>query len=73
MKPLRKCCGTPRGIHSPHHRGCPNDDSLRGSFDRDGLSAKDRIDLLDDIAGDLGDGAYFAMAEEMGIDPEDFA
>lgn len=29
-------------------------------------------ETLDIIGGDLSDGAYFAMAEEMGLDIEDF-
>lgn len=31
------------------------------------------IEVLDCIGGDLPDGAYFAMAEEMGLDPCDLA
>lgn len=37
-----------------------------------GMSKQDKIDLLDSIADDMPDGAYFAMAEEMGIQIEDF-
>lgn len=36
------------------------------------LPTKVRIELLDDIAGDMPDGAYWAMADEMGLDPSDF-
>ncbi len=32
-----------------------------------------QIEVLDIIGGDLPDGAYFAMAEEMGLDISDFA
>ena len=71
----RKCCPTPRGP-GPHKPGCPQNGQAHAAEFRRSLSRmskRDRIDLLDDIADDMPDGAYFAMADEMGIDVEDFA
>lgn len=74
----RKCCNTPKGPIgiSDHHPACVNhannQPTLKGAFDADGVSKSDRIDVLNSIADDLPDGAYFAMAGEMGIDFEDF-
>lgn len=36
------------------------------------VSKAARIEVLDCIADDMSDGAYFAMAEDMGIDIDDF-
>lgn len=73
MTKKRKCCGTPRGS-GPHSPACPQRTSepLSKRFDRDGVTKAARMDLLNDVAGDMPDGAYFAMAEEFGIDIEDF-
>lgn len=34
-------------------------------------SKKERKELFEIMADDLPDGAYFAMAQEMGLEPED--
>lgn len=75
---MRKCCNTPRGS-GPHKPSCPQNQGRPTNKNRSlkqalgPLSKRDRIDLLNDFAGDMPDGAYFAIAAEMGIDTEDFA
>ena len=85
MAASRKCCDTPRG-HGPHRPGCPNANfkpppptrrrrkprpPLGQHFDKNNVPKKVRREILDDVFGDLPDGAYFGIAEEMGLTVED--
>ncbi len=75
LNPLRRCCGTPRG-KGPHRSSChqaftPPSRSLAEDFDKGGISKATRREILDDVYGDLPDGAYLAVAEEMGLSVED--
>lgn len=40
----------------------------RSKDDYKNLTTKEKLDLLDVIGDDLPDGAYFALAEEIGVD-----
>lgn len=66
----RKCCDTPRGGNFPHLHGCVNADGgtqhpLRG------MSKADRIDMMHAVGGDLPDGAFLALAGELGVGVDD--
>ena len=37
-----------------------------------GMSAKEKVDMANDLFSDLPDGAFFAAAEEHGVTLEDF-
>ncbi len=75
LNPLRRCCKTPKG-KAPHRPGChqgfaPPKRNLRDDLDRGGVSKAVRREILEDVYGDLPDGAYLAVAEEMGLSVED--
>jgi hypothetical protein len=76
-------CGTEnssRAGRKRHNQTCVENKSRslnqkRTTESRKMKSARPRkidVDTFDCIAGDLSDGAYFAMAEEMGLSIEDF-
>ncbi len=73
MATNRKCCNTPRG-QGPHAPGCPHGMATRQPSLREamrGVSTEGRRELLHDAFGDLPDGAFWAMADELGLDPTD--
>ena len=72
----RLCCDSVAGAHSPHMEGCrhytrtpPADDrhTLAEALDRVGLSKYTRRVVFEELAWDLPDGAYLALAEEFGL------
>ena len=76
MSNQRKCCDTLKGSN-PHHPDCLNATPRRRQYRnfKEILEQSDKKiarEILDDVYGDLPDGAYFAVAEEFGLEPEDF-
>lgn len=37
-----------------------------------GIPRKERAQIVADIGADMSDGAFWALAESMGVEPEDF-
>lgn len=69
----RKCCDTIKG-NGPHMPNCVHADSRRRRHRNPlhGLDKATRRMVLDDLGGDLPDGAYFALAGQFGLDTDDF-
>lgn len=72
----RKCCDTPQG-DGRHKAGCQNafgNISPPGQGRRKRQSKRDKkatIAVLNEVAADVSDGVFWAIADEMGIEAED--
>lgn len=48
-----------------------NKPTFKEDFDKSGISKEVRIEILNEVYGDLSNGAYFAVAQEFGLEPKD--
>lgn len=63
----RKCCATPKGS-GPHSPKCRNNHQAQFLS----LPVEARKAVFLEVAEDLPDGAFWAMAEDFGLDQDDF-
>lgn len=68
----RKCCETPKGS-GPHEARCVNAEGGTKRNPFRGMSKADRLQLAFDMGDDLPDGAFFALADELGVSIDDIA